>query len=219
MIIFCFDLMKFFLYVLFFAVSPLGSVMIVPEAVTVSFQESHTFTCTAKGGPDNEYQWLFDGSVINFPNEITTPFNSTLTISSVNADNGGRYTCEVENAGGRAFGHADLFVRPYNVIIRTNSFTNQSVPLVETVDGMEEILTCEAQAFPSPTFLWTKLTGPRSPQIVSDNATLSFFPVNFGDEGTYVCNASSNGFSANSVVVTVHGENYQIESNAWHLIP
>ena len=186
---------------------------------SVNFQDTHIFTCTAEGGPDNVYEWLFDGSIINFPDQTSTPFNSTLTISLVDVSNGGIYTCQVTNDGGRGFGLATLNVRPYNVIIQTTSFANQSVPLVETVDGMEEILICEGQAFPSPTFSWLKLTGPGSPRIVSSNAMLSFSPVNFGDEGTYVCTASSHGFDANSTVVTVHGENDQITYSKFQLIP
>ena len=198
----------------FVAVSPLGSVVIQPMVASVSFQDTHVFTCTAEGGPNNVYEWLFDGSPINFPDQTSTPFNSTLTISSVDVSNGGIYTCQVTNDGGRGFGLATLNVRPYNVIIQTTSFANQSVPLVETVDGMEEIFICEGQAFPSPTYSWLKLTGPDSPRIVSSNAMLSFSPVNFGDEGIYICTVSSIGSDANSTVVTVHGENAQITYSA-----
>lgn len=184
----------FMLYSL--AVSPLGSVVVQPARISVDFQETQVFVCTAQGGPNNEYEWLFDGTVISF--------TSTLTISSVDVSDGGVYTCTVRNPGGDDSESANLLVTPYNVIIRS-PFTNQTVSLLETVNGMREVLTCEAQAFPSPTFSWMKLSGPGSPQTVSRNATLSFSPINFGDEGDYSCIAD-NGDQTNSAIVTVHGK-------------
>ena len=54
--------------------------------------EQLVLNCQSDGGPQLEYDWIFEGSEIaNIP---------TLTIDNVNISNGGDYTCNVTNDAG-----------------------------------------------------------------------------------------------------------------------
>ena len=179
--------------------------VIEPAVVSAGFQETQVFTCTAQGGPDNEYEWLFNGMAVQSSGVASTASMSTLTIDSVNISTGGNYTCRVSNVAGEDSERAVLYVTPYDVSVRASSVPNQLVSLLETMNGMEEILTCEAHSFPSPTYSWVRSSEVGSPQVVSNTATLSFLPINFGDEGVYTCIAS-NGLETNSAMVIIHGK-------------
>ena len=57
-----------------------------------SHGEQLMLKCRSEGGPQLNYTWIFLGKEI-----ASTP---TLTIDSVNASNGGNYTCNVTNSAG-----------------------------------------------------------------------------------------------------------------------
>ena len=48
--------------------------------------------CTSEGGPQLEYSWIFSNDMISN--------NSTLTVDDVMTDDGGDYTCRVNNSAG-----------------------------------------------------------------------------------------------------------------------
>ena len=174
-----------------------------PVDPTRSFQDTLTFTCRAQGGPNNIFEWTFNGSVLTDANITSTNLQSTLTISNVSASNGGEYTCTVSNLAGNASNSSTLYVSPYIV---TNP--DETLTAINGTAGLE--LECVAEAFPSPTYTWTQLTGPLSPKTVvnnSDSGRLAFYPVVFfEDYGTYVCTASSNSLEVNSSVSTVYSK-------------
>ena len=173
-----------------------------PINPTRGFQAVHSFTCQAQGGPDNMFEWTFNDSPLTNANTTSTSMLSTLTISNISASNGGEYTCIVSNLAGNASNYSTLYVSPYIV-------TNP-VEYLTVINGTMDVLVCVAEAFPSPTYTWTKLTGPGSPMVVvleSVSGTLLFSPkIKFRDYGTYVCTASSNGRVENSSVSTVYSE-------------
>ena len=174
-----------------------------PINPTRSFEEAHTFTCEAMGGPNNTFEWTFNGSPLTDADITSTSLQSTLTISNVTASDGGEYTCTVSNLAGNESNSSTLYVSPYIV---TNP--NETLTAVSGAQGLE--LECVAEAFPSPTYTWTQLTGLSAPRTVvndSDSGVLEFFPeIAFDDHGTYVCTASSNGLMVNSSVSTVYGK-------------
>ena len=186
-----------------FAVSPEGSVLLDPVNPTRSFQETHTFNCKAQGGPNNTFEWAFNGSAPTDANITSTYLQSTLTISNVSASNGGEYTCTVSNLAGNASNSSTLYVSPYIV-------TNPSEILTSTNGTAALELECVAEAFPRPTYTWMQLTGPLGPMTVvedSDSGILAFSPeMYFDDYGTYVCTAFSNGLMVNSSVSTVYSK-------------
>ena len=178
-------------------------VFLAPINPIRSFQETHTFTCQALGGLNSTFEWRFNGSVLADANITSTSLQSTLTISNVTASDGGEYTCIVSNLAGNNFASSTMYVHPYIVTNPAEILT-----AIHGTPGLE--LECVAQAFPSPTYSWTQLTGPLGPMTVADDSgtgILKFFPVLFFDDlGTYVCTASSNGLMMNSSVSTVYGK-------------
>ena len=183
--------------------SPEGSVLLDPIISTRSFEETHTFTCGAMGGPNNTFEWTFNGSAPMDANITSTSLESTLTISNVTASDGGEYTCTVSNLAGNASNSSTLYVSPYIV-------TNPVQILLAINDTTMEVLECVAEAFPSPTYTWRKLTGPGSPMVVVQDSGLGTLMLSsigeFEGYGTYICAASSNGLMVNSSVSTVHSE-------------
>ena len=188
--------MNHFSLSVFDAVSPKGSVLLDPVDVTRDRFDMHVFTCSAQGGPNNAFQWFFDGS----PVTPSSPTESDYTISNISASDGGQYTCVVSNAAGNASNSTTLFVSPYIVTDPTS--------LVLSSNGSQQVLECEAEAFPAPTYAWTKLTGPDSPMIVVESSSSGNLMLQtvFGSEGAYVCTASSRGLTVNSSQSTMYGE-------------
>ena len=194
---------KIITYGLFFTVSPEGSVLLDPVNLTSSIQEVHSFTCHAQGGPDNMFEWTFNGSTLSNANITSASLQSTLTINNILASNGGEYTCTVSNLAGNASNSSTLYVSPYIVINPVKDLTG--------INGaVMKVLVCVAEAFPNPAYIWTKLTGPGSPMEAVNNGelgTLVFFPgIEFDDYGMYICTASSNDLMVNSSVSTIHSE-------------
>ena len=187
-----------------FTVLPEIAALLYPVNITRSFQETHIFICQALGGPiNNIFYWTFNNFGVTNADITSTSLESTLTISNLTASDGGEYTCTVSNLAGNAANSSTLHVSPYIV---TNP--NETLTAVNETQGLE--LECVAEAFPSPTYTWTQLTGPPAPRTVvddSDSGLLAFSPVlRFDDYGTYVCTASSNGLMVNSSVSTVYGK-------------
>ena len=79
------------------------SVTVFPFSIqTLSVNGSVTFTCMAQGGPSNVFQWSLNG--VDLPGENGT----MLSITGVDAADGGTYTCTVSNAAGMGQGLAVL---------------------------------------------------------------------------------------------------------------
>ena len=156
-------------------VAPLASVM--PGSQIYQRGVEVTLTCSVFGGPLISYQWLFNDRDTDGEN------SSTLTLTSVNASNGGDYTCVVSNTAGNNSASSRVYIFPYFTIAPED---------VESSNGDNATLTCEAEAFPDPSYEWTKID-----EIIRENVTgidsvsLSFEHVLFGDEGSYNCSVTS----------------------------
>ena len=74
--------------------APNNTVVVMPATETLSVNESVTFTCMSEGGPSNVFQWSLNG--VDLPGENGT----MLSITGVDAADGGTYTCTVSNAAG-----------------------------------------------------------------------------------------------------------------------
>ena len=185
-----------------FLASQVGSVFLEPVNPTRSFQEVHTFVCQAQGGPGSIFQWTFEGSILKDADITSTSLKSTLTINNVSASDGGEYICTVSNIVSNASNSSTLYVSPYIV-------TNP-IKTITALNGTSfSELECVAEAFPSPTYTWTQVTGPGSPRTIvdsSDSGILAFTPLVFSNYGAYVCTASSNGLMKNSSISTVYSK-------------
>ena len=134
-----------------------------------SFNGVVILECTGGGGPNNTYEWMKDGTVLN------DETSDTLTLIIDSASSGGSYTCTVSNAAGSDSASTTLYVAPYTV-----------TPLKEqtlTTNGSNMNISCDADGFPSPTVSWVDMTNAQ----VVNMSLLEFNPVVFGDEGLYRC--------------------------------
>ena len=166
------------------AVSPEGSVAVSPEMEVAVIGGTVTFTCSAQGGPNNTYQWQNDEQ------DLMGETDTTLTVSTISAINGGSYTCVVSNAAGNDSATAVLYVEPIIVTQPTDILTR---------NGTIENFTCVAESFPAPEYTWEKYNEEtNSFDMVSNGPVLEFTPAVFGDEGSYRCVASLPGTSVNA---------------------
>ena len=154
-----------------FTVSPEGGVAVSPIDIISSLGDSVTLVCTAKGGPNNSFVWERDGKII--------ANDSIVHLVSINASDGGNYTCTVSNAAGTDSTSTILYIAPYVV-----------TPLEEeilTFNGSNVNLNCDATGFPIPSVYWIDSQDVR----VSSTSQLQFSPVMFGEEGLYRCIGST----------------------------
>ena len=73
--------------------APNGTV-VTPATETLSINGSTSFSCMSEAGPSNVFQWSLDG--VDLPGENGT----MLSITGVDAADGGAYRCTVSNAAG-----------------------------------------------------------------------------------------------------------------------
>ena len=149
-----------------------------------------TLQCSVLGGPVNAYQWLAGGVV------IAGETSEDYTFNIMSASDGGEYTCVVTNLAGNDSASTNVFVAPYFTAVPAD---------IETSDGDMGTLTCVAEAFPSPDYIWGRVDGGTiRDQVTGRNTSMLMFnPVMFGDEGDYYCNATSNGVTSQSPSATV----------------
>ncbi len=171
-----------------------GEVMIDASPSNVGvLNENVTLTCSASGGIYN-FQWQRNG--IDLPGEI----RSTLFLTSVNASDGGEYTCVVRNPAGNSSTDFTLYIHPYIV-------TNPQRQLLRAV-ASSTTFTCEAFAFPAPDYRWDKVGDVGFDNLDRFRQNFTFSRIAFGNEGNYICFAS----------ITVNKINYTAESEPGELI-
>ena len=74
--------------------APNGTVVVTPATETLSVIGNTSFSCMSEGGPSNDFQWSLNG--VDLPGENGT----MLSITGVDAADGGTYRCTVSNAAG-----------------------------------------------------------------------------------------------------------------------
>ena len=171
-----------------FSVAPVVS---TPDDAIYSRGDDVTLICTAMGGPDNVFQWMDSSNAV-------VESSSTLTLANVTATDGGEYTCMVSNAGGVSSASTSVFISPYFIVEPQD---------VGGASGTMVTLTCMAEAFPAPTYQWSRvgMATISSTATGESSETLVFNSLAVGDEGDYICNATSNGISVQSQPATLSG--------------
>ena len=133
--------------------------------------------CNGSGGPNNTYEWVKDGKVLD--GEV----DNTLALNIINGSSGGNYTCTVRNAAGNGSDSTTLYVAPYII----NPLEEQLL----TMNGSTLSIICETDGFPSPDVIWVRIHMiDMSGTVVSNTSLLEMNPVVFGNEGLYRCIAS-----------------------------
>ena len=159
--------------------------------------------CTSRGGPNNTYQWLANGT------EWDGQSSQNLSLANVTAIDGGMYTCVVSNLAGSDNASTFVFIEPYIV----------SDPVGDKISiGSTVVLTCGAEAFPNPEYLWVRPDG-RNISGTNHGRNLTIASIEYGDEGEYYCNASARGMTAMSEIAVVVGELFPRESIPWAIRP
>ena len=147
-----------------------------------------TLTCSARGGPDNVFQWQKNG--IDLPGENHT----TLQLTDIDATDGGEYTCVVSNAAGSDSTNVTLYIRPYIVV--------NPQPLLLTLLGNRVTFTCEALSFPSPSYQWER---EGAPGVVSTEQNYMIGFASFNSGGVYRCVAFFTLNTANYTATSEDG--------------
>ena len=171
---------------------------VVPEATLTNSSLNETYgagdtallQCISRGGPNNTYQWLANGT------EWDEQSSQNLTLPDITAIDGGMYTCVVSNLAGSDNASTFVFIEPYIV----------SDPVGDEIStGSTVVLTCGAEAFPNPEYLWVR---PDERNISGTNygRNLTIASIDYGDEGEYYCNASARGMTAMSEIAVIVGE-------------
>ncbi|XP_055939795.1 cell adhesion molecule Dscam2-like [Argiope bruennichi] len=143
-----------------------------------------------------EFQWLKDGKKLQEIDGITIrslPDSSVLSISSVLSESSGNYTCIVTNAFG-----SDRYTSTLAV---TAPPTWKIAPEdVDTQEGENKVIQCEANGVPAPEIKWTYgstdresiISGETSSNIkVLPNGALSLTKVEASMQGSYTCIADN----------------------------
>lgn len=133
-----------------------------------------------------------NGMVLSEENSLS------LNLPNISVSSGGMYTCNISNAAGSDSGSVTVNVRP--------RFTSLFEDLLR-VSGDPATLVCEAESFPKATYSWRRQDRvPIRGGIPLNSSMLVFDSVAFGDEGDYVCTATSAGETIQSEAVTLTSE-------------
>ena len=187
--------MNLYLFSVFLVVSPIATLSEASFNQTYEIGDTATFECSSVGGPDNIYQWQFEGI------EILGEKSDILSLSVMTVSVGGIYTCIVTNEAGNDSAISPLYISPY--------FLKQPEDVVLTSAGSSVNISCFAVAFPDPEYQWGHEDGREfRMEILANMSYLSISSVQFGDEGNYYCNATSNGFLNTSMNTLIIGGSY-----------
>ena len=140
-----------------------------------SLDETVTLTCiTSSNSPT--FSWQFNNGT-----DLQT-INSTFSIPSVSATDGGTYTCiKTDSFNNTMTPSLTLHVNPYF----TTTPMNVSTSIGQTLSS-----TCQAEGFPTPTVSWVMVPDNGSnPVSVSTTGLLQFVSITLSQFGTYRCTA------------------------------
>ncbi|XP_019857978.1 PREDICTED: hemicentin-1-like, partial [Amphimedon queenslandica] len=198
-------------------ISPSGSVEIDPGFTIATNGSTISFNCSARGGPNNSFFWTLSnatGLIANeadlmsritmIPIDVTGFLNAAgpliiengtqLTLEYINATrNGGNYSCVVINEAGTSTVETTLYVAPIITLHPQDRLVTQ---------GDNFMLSCLADAFPSPTYQWERMnqTSGNFEEITGKTSSnLRFNNVDFDEFGVYRCVASSEGITETAV--------------------
>ncbi|XP_049623768.1 matrix-remodeling-associated protein 5 [Suncus etruscus] len=192
--------------------------------VTVSWGDTVSLACLARGTPTPRLSWIFpDGlpgprETPGGPQKITVHPNKTLTIRGADFSDRGVYKCVASNAAGVDVGAVRLHVAAQPPEIREEKAENVSV-----APGVGVRLPCSARGAPAPQLRWVLPDGaPLRPSqalrgrfyVLPDGALYVRRPAP-RDGGRYDCVADSTAGSARrSVWLAVEPQNSDDDTRA-----
>ncbi|CAL1281283.1 unnamed protein product [Larinioides sclopetarius] len=191
----------------------------------VTFGQKIKSMCTAAGREPLSFQWHKDGLPLYNSQNIKIQNHddfSVLSLSSVDYNSPGNYTCTVKNTEGSASYSAELVIHAPPKWIKEPQ--DASVGLEGRLS-----LDCEVRGHPKPRITWTKVDGDEPVTLKSkvrhhlgDNGSLIISDVKPEDAGRYECHATNDIGSglkkeiSLSVHVPARFENkFQVETVRW----
>lgn len=123
---------------------------------------------------------------------ITEEYAGAITFRDVTLDEAGEYECQAENVAGKVTALVALNIQQSPIITLEPNVTE----LILT-EGDELKLECSAIGTPTPSVIWKEPLQTASfygtPAVRSSQpyATIQKYNARRGDEGTYICSASS----------------------------
>ena len=205
-------------------VSPEGSVRVTPSVVNVVLNTTISATCTAEGGPNNQFTW----SALATTGDVTVLQNDPELRVDVSEVDDTVYSCRVENSAGSEEANLTIYSKPrtfYSVFICMYNCTVAPVishaPTDMNATRTERFqIECCIRGFPIPTIQWYHND---SIFTLRGQSTLDFFypfdetlslcgRIYFSsvstDSGVYVCQGTNvaGNISSAPFLVLVQGE-------------
>ena len=81
-----------YIYIYLILVTPDGSVQVNPSSVIAYYGDTVVLNCTSRGGPNNQYTWVIDYTVIGRSDQLTLELNNLRLFTY--------YYCRVSNNAG-----------------------------------------------------------------------------------------------------------------------
>lgn len=189
------------------------SFLITPRDKVVGLGRRAVFRCEVVGNPAPAVFWNKEGSqTLLFPNQdhgrLSVSDDGTLTIESVEREDGGEYVCKGLSIAGSAYAKAKLDIkdvdsRPPPIIHQGPQ--NQTLPVSSVA-----MLPCSTSGDPPPLIRWYRngrVLSLRDPRFtILDSGMLQISDLRKTDSGLYTCKAISEtgetGWSAALIVET-----------------
>lgn len=155
-----------------------------PVGVAKAPGDDHTFTIAAQGGKGTiHYDWHFEGVSLGAPDA------PSLTLSKLDFENEGIYTCVVSDDGGAAVTSEEAILQ---VSVSPIVFTEQPASAHKYV-GESHTLSIAFEGGIAPVSMqWTKNTGSGFVAVPgATGPTLEFSSLTLQDRGQYRCEVSS----------------------------
>ncbi|XP_065332463.1 neuroglian isoform X1 [Cloeon dipterum] len=158
-----------------------------PDIVNAAEDESAEFSCDAKGVPEPQIKWIYNGLPIEqAPTNLRRKIQSNkIIIDRLVKGDTGNYGCNATNSIGYVY--KDVYV---NVLALAPEITD-APQNISVVNDKDTTLTCRVFGAPKPLVKWirggTELTGGR--YKTNPNGDLTIMKVNFLDAGDYTCHA------------------------------
>ncbi|XP_067674212.1 hemicentin-1-like isoform X2 [Haliotis asinina] len=148
--------------------------------------KSLTIPCVVDANPAvNTFQWVKDSAVLDLSDTSKygggTSDSPGLTILALSSADAGNYSCRANNSRGQESSRAVLVTISYEPENVTVSQTSVTVGENEAI-----LVTCSANAVPSPSFKWL-----REGVEYQDGAYLNITSATPEDSGTYTCKVNN----------------------------
>ena len=174
------------------------TILSFPNATVYSENDDIELTCILYGELENSFLWFRNGVLLTGLQQDEANSSSLFLYNIIALQDGGEYTCVVNNSVGFAIASWTLYIEPS--LIRSPSD-------VHTSRGYNASMSCLATAYPDPVYQWIRIDGvlPASVLGSGNSSTLIFSRVQFQDEGSYYCTATSNGITLTSLAANLIG--------------